>query len=153
MGPCSILSCGATARVLPFICCRNMIRACRRYQKHEYMMGAGSAEGKDTQIVDGIVQGHGYSILEVRRVEDDELIRLRNPWGFQEWEGEYSDKWLRSHGRRIRTILGWVDDQDDGTFWMPFSDFVTHFSQVYVCRIFDMTWSTQVYTALSMRIH
>ncbi len=41
----------------------------------------------------GLVPLHSYSVLEAFQIEDGkQLIRLRNPWGYFEWKGEYSDE-------------------------------------------------------------
>ena len=53
-------------------------------------MGAGSPENKmgDAAISEeGIVQGHAYSVMDVRNLDGYKLIQLRNPHGHQgaEW--------------------------------------------------------------------
>ena len=63
------------------------------------------------------------------------LIRLRNPWGKREWNGDWSDDsplWTR----RLKRKLEWVK-AEDGAFWMSFYDFVVHFEDIYVCRLFE----------------
>ena len=66
--------------------------------------------------------------------------KLRNPWGHRVWRGAWSDKsteWtptLRAladssgggHKRGIAT---------GGEFWMSFSDFLTSFDSLTVCRV------------------
>ncbi|CAM9690073.1 unnamed protein product, partial [Sphacelaria rigidula] len=60
------------------------------------------------------------------------LLRVRNPWGKTEWNGEWSDKsdrWSDS----VREVLGW-SKKNDGTFWMTWQDFMTRFQLVDVCK-------------------
>ena len=46
----------------------------------------------------GILSGHAYALLDVidltnpQTKEIYQLLRLRNPWGKIEWNGEWSDK-------------------------------------------------------------
>lgn len=64
------------------------------------------------------------------------LIRLRNPWGCQEWKGSFgpgSDEWtpaLREalEGKHSKSSKG------DGCFWMAYHDFLRVFSGVDVCK-------------------
>merc|ERR1711865_176591 len=40
----------------------------------------------------GLVSGHAYAILQVKKVKDFRLVQFRNPWGSGEWTGDWSDK-------------------------------------------------------------
>jgi hypothetical protein len=40
----------------------------------------------------GIALGHAYSILDVRIARGEKILKLRNPWGTVEWNGNWSDK-------------------------------------------------------------
>ena len=108
------------------------------------MIGAGSNTGTNDHEVNGIVQGHAYAVIGLYGEEGGKggegeggegglrLIRLRNPWGSGEWQGEWGDgseRWTRFYKER----LGWVEE-DDGTFWMAFSDFLQAYEAVYVAR-------------------
>ena len=60
------------------------------------------------------------------------LVRVRNPWGRKEWNGEWgtgSEVWTKKLGAELGHVRA-----DDGTFWMSFRDFVTRFSRVDVCK-------------------
>jgi len=51
-------------------------------------------EGKPQEFRDetGLVSGHAYSVLQVKRAGSYEFVQLRNPWGQDgEWEGPWSD--------------------------------------------------------------
>ena len=65
-------------------------------------------------------------------------MRLRNPWGKKEWNGAFSDgsdeltdnlKTLNAYVRRQNTkfnddIEYFTDDANDGTFLMPYEDWL-----------------------------
>ena len=73
----------------------------------------------------GLLQNHTYSLLSVNKIEKDGqriyLIKLRNPWGEVEWNGNWSatsDLWTKE----LKAQLG-LSMLDDGTFWVSFNDF------------------------------
>lgn len=50
------------------------------------------------------------------------LVKLRNPWGSGEWNGDWSDAsplWTEE----LRAQVGFDGARDDGIFWMNFEDF------------------------------
>lgn len=53
----------------------------------KYLFGGGS---KPTGTK-GMVGGHAYAVLEAWEEGDLKLLKLRNPWGEVEWEGDWSD--------------------------------------------------------------
>ena len=42
----------------------------------------------------GLCPGHAYSLLDIYELETNQglvkLIKLRNPWGNREWQGDWS---------------------------------------------------------------
>ena len=97
--------------------------------------------------------GHAYSIIDVftiadvevlnentgqLEVKDEKLLRLRNPWGKKEWNGAFSDgcdeltdnlKNLNTYVRKTNLkdcddIEYFSDDANDGTFLMPYEDWL-----------------------------
>ncbi|PHT29279.1 hypothetical protein CQW23_31151 [Capsicum baccatum] len=64
-----------------------------RFKQEGFLLGAGSPSGSDVHISSsGIVQGHAYSILQVREVDGHKLVQIRNPWANEvEWNGPWSD--------------------------------------------------------------
>jgi len=111
-------------------------------RSEDTIMGTSSLSGSNDNLSpSGIVQGHAYTILDVRHVDGYRLLKLQNPWGKLEWKGAWSDnsvEWTP----RLRSKLDRVE-LDDGTFWMCFEDFVENFNRVYTCRIFDDSWFAQ----------
>ncbi|XP_041468638.1 calpain-9-like isoform X7 [Lytechinus variegatus] len=89
----------------------------------------------------GLIAGHAYTITDVQKAKfssgrEVKLIRIRNPWGQGEWEGAWSDgsnEW-RNVSQQERTRLGLVSN-DDGEFWMEFSDFMRYYDRVDICHL------------------
>lgn len=78
--------------------------------------------------------GHAYSIISAIEAANTKLLMIRNPWGQFEWDGDWSDKsdkWTEEMIRAFNPVL----DGDDGTFWMSFDDFCSHFDSLDVCRV------------------
>ena len=71
--------------------------------------------------------GHAYTLLSAAEVLDINgntvrLVKLRNPWGSGEWNGDWSDAsplWTDE----LRNQVGFDGSRDDGIFWMDFNDF------------------------------
>ena len=60
------------------------------------------------------------------------LLKLRNPWGQSEWKGPWSDdaeEWKTGIGRKAKEVLD-VQFGNDGTFWIAWEDFQSHFNKV-----------------------
>jgi calpain-15 len=43
----------------------------------------------------GLVDAHAYSLIEVKTINSEkgsvDLVKVRNPWGKREWNGDWSD--------------------------------------------------------------
>jgi len=80
----------------------------------------------------GLISGHAYSILQMKTSEINGIryIQVRNPWGNSEWNGDWSDKspkWTDD----LKIEIG-HEDEDDGTFFMSWEDFVIWFGDVQI---------------------
>ncbi|XP_061154543.1 calpain-5-like [Syngnathus typhle] len=104
----------------------------------------------ELKLGNGLVKGHAYSVTAVKRVrlghglvayfknDTIPLIRMRNPWGKTEWNGAWSDssaEWSKV-GDTERGNLG-ITVEDDGEFWMSFSDWCRNFTDADVCRLIN----------------
>lgn len=113
-----------------------------KYSHKQSLMGAffhvkGGGEVKQN---DGLVAGHLYSVLDVRRAgtmlgmgHGYKLIKLRNPWATGEWKGAWSDgskEWAK-HPAIAHEVS--YTDENDGSFWMSFDDFTQKFTAVEIC--------------------
>ncbi|OMJ79270.1 hypothetical protein SteCoe_20738 [Stentor coeruleus] len=82
----------------------------------------------------GLMPGYSYTILQLRETRNEYLINIRNPWGYFEWEGDWSNKsplWTPELINSLHPELG----EDDGTFWMSFRDFLNYFNSINICRV------------------
>lgn len=94
--------------------------------------------GKVTE--NGLITGHAYAITDTDKVKkaSDEilLLRLRNPWGFVEYRGPWSDKgkeWndvVKAEKERID-----LKKEEDGEFWISAEDFSSLFDVVELCSV------------------
>lgn len=98
----------------------------------------------ETQMRDrrrkGIIARHAYAVLDTYEGYGERLVKVRNPWGGTEWNGDWSDgssKWTAEWLQRVGHTFG-----DDGMFWMSYKDFLTHFRHLDRTRIFDDSWYT-----------
>ncbi|XP_053545722.1 calpain-1 catalytic subunit-like [Bombina bombina] len=87
---------------------------------------------------DGLVLGHAYSVIGANKVTSSSgevsLLRLRNPWGFTEYKGPWSDRsseWASVlHNDQKLNLL-----KEDGEFWMSIEEFCRIFSWLVLCRV------------------
>mmetsp|Transcript_28717 Transcript_28717/g.60969 ORF Transcript_28717/g.60969 Transcript_28717/m.60969 type:complete len:500 (+) Transcript_28717:88-1587(+) len=108
------------------------------FDTKNYMMCCSSVEGSDSDTnSDGVVEGHAYSLLAVKRCVADydiHLLLLRNPWGEKEWTGPWSDfapEW-DAYPEIGRELVH--EDMEDGCFWIDWQDFCENYHAIYVCQ-------------------
>ncbi|KAM8945405.1 calpain-8-like [Pelodytes ibericus] len=86
-----------------------------------------------------MITKHAYSIIGAEEVSyrtgKVQLIRVRNPWGYKEWNGAWSDdapEWDEIDPK-VKAALN--VKCDDGEFWMSFPDFVKMYDRTEVCNV------------------
>ena len=97
-----------------------------------------SSDISEEKMCTGLVTGHAYSILDVREIinakgEPARVIKIRNPWGKFEWNGDYSDNsplWTPEQRQELDIKIA-----DDGLFWMKLEDFIQYFQGVGILEI------------------
>jgi hypothetical protein len=135
----------------------------RKYRDWNCLMGCSiQPDPKGTHKVEeeaglGLHSGHAYSLLDLNEIilpdtnEKILLLKLRNPWGRGEWEGPFGD---RSEEREkyddiIMKVFkdeakpGEVIEQNfnDGTFFIPFDEWRTRFTSLFVAVNFPKSWT------------
>lgn len=69
----------------------------------------------------------------IKLSNEDRIVKLRNPWGKGEFDGEYSDNspiW----NDELKKEAGYSSVRDDGIFFMKIDDFVYYFDEIYACH-------------------
>ena len=113
----------------------------------------------------GLIAGHAYSVEDFEGtinfysifikilylvINGTKIVKLRNPWGAGEWKGDWGDDWIIANANsKLRNInseqkrkldvdnlLKGTDDED-GMFWMAWTDFVREFEALTVCHLED----------------
>ena len=84
----------------------------------------------------GLVDAHAYTLIGAKTItldngQEERLLQIRNPWGKKEWSGDWSDKsdkWTAHTKSQVNYV-----DEDDGTFWISFSDYTSFFYITTIC--------------------
>lgn len=92
--------------------------------KSDYSICCGTDGQGEQDMGKGIVSGHAYSLISVYEADGQvpRLVKIRNPWGKGEWKGDYSDNsslWTNELTNKLKHTK-----EDDGTFFMPFDDYL-----------------------------
>ena len=103
------------------------------------MISALSPGGADTlRSANGVAQGHVYTVLDAHVVEGERLLRIRNPWGKEDYLGPWSDNdvsnWDLSLQGRAETFKQqfpelYVNDMDNGIFFIDYLTYAQEFTQ------------------------
>ncbi|XP_053203439.1 calpain-B-like isoform X3 [Panonychus citri] len=120
----------------------------KAFQRSSFMgcsIDALDSSMMESELPNGLIKGHAYSITAVRCVElktarvqgKIPLIRIRNPWGNEaEWKGAWGDgsrEWtLVSESEKKSLELNF---EHDGEFWMTFDDFKSNFTKLEICHL------------------
>ena len=114
--------------------CEGIFMSCSKYA------AAGDQPVMSSDRVDHLV----YPIVEMREVDNLQLVRLANPWSKLEGDKgpaapEWSGPWAAASGEwaaspNVAAQLGGKPPAD-GSFWMPFDSLVRTFNKVHVCRL------------------
>ena len=89
-----------------------------------FVMTAGTSSNDDVEDV-GLSQGHAFTVLGIHEIKGEKVIRLRNPWGEGEFNGDWSDyssKWTEDLKQKYKYY-----EKEDGDFFMGYNDFMKYF--------------------------
>ena len=100
------------------------------------VMSVGSKPDEEIEEK-GLVLGHAYTLLAGKSYETEDefidLIKVRNPWGEGEWNGDWSDKskkWTEELKEYFEVVK-----KEDGIFWISVDDYVKYFASTSICYL------------------
>lgn len=87
----------------------------------------------------GLVPLHAYTLIEVIEIDIDNtkirLLKIRNPWGYNEWNGEWSREYINNMRIKYEKSLFALTSLNEGEFYMEFNDFIMTFGYLSHCCI------------------
>ncbi|XP_053290483.1 calpain-1 catalytic subunit isoform X3 [Pleuronectes platessa] len=111
-----------------------------RAGQNNSLMGCGTPQGKTSAnnvLPNGLVQGHAYAVTGVKQFMSRgklvNLVRLWNPWGQTEWNGQWSDNSHLWQTVSLQDREMCLSVKDDGEFWMRLEDFCEFYDDLDIC--------------------
>jgi hypothetical protein len=102
-----------------------------------YIMACCSQFKSDIQS-NGLIPGHAFTLISAKEVMVEnkkvQLMQLRNPWGYKEWNGPWSDG-SKEWTMEAKLAFLKFNHRDDGVFWMCYEDFLKYFIVTEFCRV------------------
>ena len=92
--------------------------------KKGFVMTAGTTANDYIEEY-GLRAAHAYTVLGIHEIKGERVIRLRNPWGMEEFNGDWSDyssKWTDDLKEEYNYY-----EKNDGDFFMGYKDFMKYF--------------------------
>ena len=113
----------------------NLYRNIELGYKEGCIMSCGSKSDEPNVEKFGLSPGHAYSIVYPQKWKERNtyLIKLRNPWGKNNWKGNWSDSspcWTEEFIKYFR-----YTKVKDGTLWIELKDFIYFFDNTYICHL------------------
>jgi len=84
----------------------------------------------------GLIDSHCYAVIDMRKIGDLRLFKLKNPWCHIRWKGNFSDSDKNNWTPRLRQALNFdpqsAASKDDGIFWIDYKSFIHFFGVLYI---------------------
>ena len=110
-------------------------------EKKGFVMTAGTSANDDVEDV-GLSQGHAFTVLGIHEIKGERVVRLRNPWGEGEFNGDWSDfssKWTEDLKQQYKYY-----EKEDGDFFMGYDDFMKYFVTMGFAKLHPKWGSSKI---------
>jgi len=95
---------------------------------------------EELEAKSGLVPGHAYALLGLRKVGDKRFVKLKNPWSEKRWLGAYSHIDTKRWTPDLKKALNYDPSaKDEGIFWIEWNDLVVFFDTCY------MSWDPTIF--------
>ncbi|XP_063972972.1 calpain-7-like [Diachasmimorpha longicaudata] len=107
-----------------------------RIHKGEVLVTVATGELSDS-VADrtGLVPTHAYAVLDIRLINNNKLLLLKNPWSHLRWRGNYSEHDVKHWTPELKKLLNYDPDSasqyDNGIFWIDYES---------ICHFFDVLY-------------
>ena len=86
---------------------------------------------------DNIVCGHAYTIISAHTVQDPagndiRLLKIRNPWGDEEYRGNWSDNWSDWTPEFLAQLPEVHQSANDGLFYIDMDSYIHNFGETRI---------------------
>ena len=98
----------------------------------QYIISTSTKVGKNVSDV-GLVEGHAFTFISAHEHKGVKVVKLRNPWGAREWNGDWSDS-SSLWNNEFKKAFGYTGNKNDGIFYMLFKDFIKYFQNTEMCE-------------------
>ncbi|THY86670.1 cysteine proteinase [Aureobasidium pullulans] len=116
----------------------------RIYKSHQYgdvlvTMGTGKISNRTERAI-GLAGEHDYAVLDMREVDGQKLMLVKNPWcEGMSWKGSIPRSPVDNEGEEdeevlpsSRDLLNSDDELTPGTFWMDLNSVMQYFESIYL---------------------
>ncbi len=106
--------------------------------QYNAIMTCSIREGTPGLAKVGLLENHSFSLVSAfeRKVGNDtvKLMKIRNPFGEGEWNGDWSDKSAKWTDQAKKAFPEFdPNGGNDGIFWIDFDNFCKYFQIVSIC--------------------
>lgn len=103
----------------------------RRHDNDRSIITCKSSKSAKRSYGGKVKEDHSFAIIKTVTLSNGErILKVRNPWGRELWDGNYSDK-SRMWTDKLKSETDWVD-ADDGDFYMSVEDLYSRMESTFV---------------------
>ena len=85
-------------------------------------------------FMSGLASGHAYTVIDVLTINEEKVLRLRNPYGQESFSGDWSDfssKWTKD----LKLKKQYSFNKKDGEFFIGYKDFLKYFINIGFAKL------------------